>query len=64
MSEEQNKGGFPEGGARGQDPNSTTGDGHPPRPGEKGSQEGVAGQGTGQGGQQGGSTGGGSGAGR
>ncbi len=52
---EQNKqeGGFPQNESRGQDPNSTTGDGHPPRPGEKGTQEDVAGQGLGQGGGSG-----------
>ncbi|HEX8494633.1 MAG TPA: hypothetical protein VF658_17440 [Pyrinomonadaceae bacterium] len=50
MADEQNQGGFPQNQPRGQDPNSTTGDGHPPRPGEKGTEEGVAGQGLGQGG--------------
>ncbi len=52
MSQERNSGGgFPQNESRVQDPNSTTGDGHPPRPGEIGSQEGVAGQGLGQSGQ-------------
>jgi hypothetical protein len=65
MADEQNQGGFPqnESGGKGQDPYSTTGDGHPPRPGEQGTEEGVAGQGLGQGGQGGsggGSEGGGS----
>lgn len=50
MADEQNQGGFPQNESKGQDPNSTTGDGHPPRPGEQGTQEGVAGQGLGQGG--------------
>ena len=45
---EQDKGGFPRNQTRGQDAESTTGDGHPPRPSEQGSQEGVAGQGLGQ----------------
>lgn len=50
MADEKDQGGFPqeESEAQGQDPYSTTGDGHPPRPGEKGTQEGVAGQGLGQ----------------
>ena len=65
MADEQNQGGFPADNQRGQgqDPNSTTGDGHPPRPGELGTEEGVAGQGLGQGGgsSQGGSQGGGQG---
>ncbi len=54
MAEEQNQGGFPKENQQGQDPYSTTGDGHPPRPGEKGTEEGVAGQGLGQGGSGGG----------
>lgn len=48
MAEEQNEGGFPQDKSSGQDTYSTTGDGHPPRPGEQGTQEGVAGQGLGQ----------------
>ena len=54
MAEQQGKqGGFPQNQSGGQDTHSTTGDGHPPRPGEPGfgegrSQEGMAGQGTGQ----------------
>ncbi len=60
MADEQNQGGFPQNESKGQDPYSTTGDGHPPRPGEKGTEEGVAGQGLGQGGS-GGSEGGGQG---
>lgn len=59
MSEQKNEGGFPQNESRGQDPNSTTGDGHPPRPGEKGTQENVAGQGLGQTGKGGEPTGGG-----
>lgn len=52
MSQERNSGGgFPQNETRNQDPNSTTGDGHPPRPGEEGTVEGVAGQGLGQSGQ-------------
>lgn len=58
MAEEKDEGGFPQNESRGQDPDSTTGDGHPPRPGEKGSEEGVAGQGLGQSGGGGGSQGG------
>lgn len=54
MAEEKDEGGFPQNESRGQDPDSTTGDGHPPRPGERGSQEGVAGQGLGQSGSGGG----------
>lgn len=54
MSDQQNQGGFPQNESGGQEPYSTTGDGHPPRPGEQGTQEGVAGQGLGQGGQEGG----------
>jgi hypothetical protein len=50
MADEQKQGGFPQNESKGQDPYSTTGDGHPPRPGEKGTEEGVAGQGLGQGG--------------
>jgi hypothetical protein len=50
---EQDEGGFPQNKSQGQDPNSTTGDGHPPRPGEIGSEEGTAGQGLGQGGSTG-----------
>jgi hypothetical protein len=53
MSEQKNEGGFPQNESRGQDPTSTTGDGHPPRPGEKGTQENTAGQGLGQTGQGG-----------
>jgi hypothetical protein len=48
MADEQNEGGFPQDKTSGQDAYSTTGDGHPPRPGEQGTQEGVAGQGLGQ----------------
>lgn len=54
MSDQQNQGGFPQNESVGQEPYSTTGDGHPPRPGEQGSEEGVAGQGLGQGGNEGG----------
>jgi hypothetical protein len=61
MTEEKDQGGFPQNESRGQDPDSTTGDGHPPRPGEIGSEEGVAGQGLGQSGSGGGSQGGGGG---
>lgn len=50
---DQDTGGFPQNKSQGQDPNSTTGDGHPPRPGEIGSEEGTAGQGMGQGGSTG-----------
>lgn len=57
MADEQNQGGFPQDKPRGQDPYSTTGDGHPPRPGEKGTEDDVAGQGLGQGGSQGGGQG-------
>jgi hypothetical protein len=53
MAEQQNEGGFPQNESRGPDPTSTTGDGHPPRPGEKGTQENMAGQGLGQTGQGG-----------
>jgi hypothetical protein len=52
MADEQKEGGFPQNESQGQDPYSTTGDGHPPRPGEQGTEEGVAGQGLGQGGGQ------------
>jgi hypothetical protein len=57
MAEEQNQGGFPQNQSKGDDAYSTTGDGHPPRPGEKGTQEDVAGQGLGQGGSSEGSSG-------
>lgn len=63
MAEETNEGGFPQDKTSGQEPYSTTGDGHPPRPGEKGTEEGVAGQGLGQdggGSESGGKEGGGS----
>ncbi len=43
-----NQGGFPQNQSTGQDTHSTTGDGHPPRPGERQTQENMAGQGTGQ----------------
>lgn len=33
---QENEGGFPQNQSQGQDTYSTTGDGHPPRPGEKG----------------------------
>ncbi len=46
--QKQNQGGFPQNQTIGQDTHSTTGDGHPPRPNERGTQEGMAGQGTGQ----------------
>ncbi|HEY0404435.1 MAG TPA: hypothetical protein VGC89_01825 [Pyrinomonadaceae bacterium] len=62
MTEENEQGGFPQDKSSGQDAYSTTGDGHPPRPGEQGTEEGVAGQGLGQegnGSSQGGSEGGG-----
>lgn len=42
-----NQGGFPQNQSTGQDTHSTTGDGHPPRPGERQTQENMAGQGTG-----------------
>ena len=54
MAEQKGKqGGFPDNQTTGQDTHSTTGDGHPPRPGEAGYEEGktqggMAGQGTGQ----------------
>lgn len=57
MADEEKQGGFPQDESKGQDPYSTTGDGHPPRPGEQGTQEGVAGQGLGQGGGEGGGDG-------
>lgn len=57
MSEQQNQGGFPQNESTGQDETSTTGDGHPPRPSERGTQENMAGQGTGQTGQGGSSSG-------
>lgn len=46
--EKGNQGGFPQNQSSGQDTYSTTGDGHPPRPGERQTQENMAGQGTGQ----------------
>lgn len=46
--EKGNQGGFPQNQTTGQDTHSTTGDGHPPRPGERQTQENMAGQGTGQ----------------
>ncbi len=46
--QKQNQGGFPQNQTTGQDTHSTTGDGHPPRPNERGTQEGMGGQGTGQ----------------
>ena len=46
--QKQNQGGFPQNQTTGQDTYSTTGDGHPPRPNERVTQEGMAGQGTGQ----------------
>ena len=46
--QKQNPGGFPQNQTTGQDTYSTTGDGHPPRPNERSTQEGMAGQGTGQ----------------
>ncbi len=47
---DQSGSGFPQNQSGGQDTHSTTGDGHPPRPGEqRGTQEGNAGQGLGQG---------------
>lgn len=59
MTDEQDQGGFPEDKSGGQDTYSTTGDGHPPRPGEAGAQEeGDAGQ-EGGGSSEGGSAGGG-----
>ena len=49
MADQDNmQGGFPQNQTAGQDTYSTTGDGHPPRPGERRTQEGMAGQGTGQ----------------
>lgn len=53
MSEEQEQGGFPRHEQQGQDTESTTGDGHPPRPSEQGPQENTAGQGMGQTGKAG-----------
>ncbi len=52
----KSQGGFPDNQSKGQDTYSTTGDGHPPRPGEKrdnktgerNTQDDMAGQGTGQ----------------
>ncbi|HEX8709566.1 MAG TPA: hypothetical protein VF723_15095 [Pyrinomonadaceae bacterium] len=49
MSEQEEKGGFPQNETSGQDEDSTTGDGHRQRPTEIGTEEGVAGQGLGQG---------------
>ncbi len=46
--QKDNQGGFPKNQSSGQDTHSTTGDGHPPRPGERQTQENMAGQGTGQ----------------
>ena len=51
--QKENQGGFPQNQTQGQSTHSTTGDGHPPRPGEEGyeqgkTQEGMAGQGAGQ----------------
>ena len=43
-----NQGGFPQNQTQKPDTHSTTGDGHPPRPGEKSTQENMAGQGVGQ----------------
>ncbi len=37
-----NQGGFPQNQSTGQDTHSTTGDGHPPRPGERQTQENMA----------------------
>lgn len=56
MAEEKDmQGGFPQQQSQEAEPYSTTGDGHPPRTGERSTQEGVAGQGLGQmGGQSGG----------
>ncbi len=51
MADQSNQGGFPQNQSGGGDKPadySTTGDGHPPRPGEKGTQDGMAGQGLGQ----------------
>ncbi|MGI8567144.1 MAG: hypothetical protein ACR2LZ_11770 [Pyrinomonadaceae bacterium] len=49
MADQKDKqGGFPQNQTTGQDTHSTTGDGHPPRPGERQTQENMAGQGTGQ----------------
>ena len=48
--DKQNEGEFPQKSSEGQSTHSTTGDGHPPRPGEPGYEEG--GQGTGGGGSQ------------
>ncbi len=39
MADQSNQGGFPKDQSGGQDAYSTTGDGHPPRPGEKGGQD-------------------------
>ncbi|MEJ7578618.1 MAG: hypothetical protein WKF74_16600 [Pyrinomonadaceae bacterium] len=66
MSEQKNsQGGFPKNQTGKPEEYSTTGDGHPPRTGERTTQEGMAGQGTGQMGsnadQMGQTTGGGSG---
>lgn len=46
--QKDNQSGFPQNQSTGQDTHSTTGDGHPPRPGERQTQENMAGQGTGQ----------------
>lgn len=49
MSEQRNnQGGFPKNQSGKPDEYSTTGDGHPPRTGERNTQDGMAGQGTGQ----------------
>lgn len=58
---QENEGGFPQNQSQGQDTYSTTGDGHPPRPGEQGSNAGSqqsSGGGSNAGQQQTGGTGG------
>ncbi len=46
--QKQQGGGFPQNQTQKPDTHSTTGDGHPPRTGEKSTQENMAGQKTGQ----------------
>lgn len=61
-NQQGNQGGFPKNQSGGQKTHSTTGDGHPPRPGEpgyKGEQAGAGGQGSSGSGGGGSSSGGG-----
>lgn len=59
QSNQSNQGGFPQKQTTGQDTHSTTGDGHPPRPGEQGgAQQGGGTQGGNKGQSQTGGTGG------